>query len=111
MESFYTAHNTEHHHFYLIHLLNNFVSVFEAMYSGPYTQFFLGCRIVYTAETDTTDDKAIMVNGIYSKKPIIFKGHINRDFHNVNYDDRSNVEYDEFDDDERRQIVLNGDIV
>ena len=51
-----------------------------------------------------------MVNGVYTKRPVIFKGNINRDFHNVNYEDQSNVEYYD-DDDETRQIVPNGDIV
>ena len=62
------------------------------------------CRIIYTADSETTDDKAVMVNGLYRKIPVPFKGNMNRDFENVNYDDQKNVEYDE-DDDERRPVI------
>lgn len=72
---------------------------------------FLGCRILYTVDPETTDDKAVMVNGVYDKRPAIFKGNFNKDFHNINYEDRNNEEYDELDDDDRRQIVVTGDIV
>lgn len=61
-----------------------------------------------------SDDKAIIVseNGIYSKRTKIFKGHVNRQFDNVNYmEHHENVEYDEYDDDETRPVVANGDIV
>ena len=51
-------------------------------------------------------------NGIYSKRTKIFKGNVNRQFDNVNYmEHHENVEYDEYDDDETRPVVANGDIV
>lgn len=83
------------------------------------TSFFFrfAFRILYqTADNETTDDKAIIVtgtNGIY-KRPAVFKGNVNRDFHNINFvEDHKNVEYDEEDDDEMRPVipVQNGDIV
>lgn len=75
------------------------------------TRISLGYRIVYTAETETTDDKAKMVNGLYTKRPVIFRGNINGDFHNINYEIQNTDEYYGDDDDETRQIVPNGDIV
>ena len=59
------------------------------------------------------DDKAVMVNGIYDKRTAVFKGNINRDFANVNYEDQKDAECDELDDDETRPVipVSNGDIV
>lgn len=80
--------------------------------------FRFSFRILYqTADNETTDDKAIIVsgpNGVYTKRPAIFKGNVNRDFHNINFvEDHKNVEYDEEDDDEMRPVipVQNGDIV
>lgn len=54
-----------------------------------------------------------MVNSKQSKRAVIFKGNINRDFDNVNYDDHKTEEYDEDDDDERRPVIplSDGDIV
>ena len=53
----------------------------------------------------------MMVKGAYDKRPAIFKGNLNKDFHNINYEVQNHEEYDELDDDDRRQIVVNGDIV
>ncbi|KAL9950454.1 hypothetical protein ACROYT_G042950 [Oculina patagonica] len=73
-------------------------------------------EILYqTADNETTDDKAIIVNGmngVYNKP--VFKGNANRHFENINFDeDHKNVEYDEEDDDERSPVIAvqNGDIV
>lgn len=60
------------------------------------------------------DDKAIIVkpDGVYTKRPAIFKGNLNRNFNNVNYmEGQGSVEYDEDDDDETRPVVLKEDIV
>ena len=46
----------------------------------------------------------MMVNSKQSKRAVIFKGNINRDFDNINYDDQKTEEYDE-DDDERRPVI------
>ena len=77
--------------------------------------FFLISRIHYTADQDIPDDKAIIVkpeDGVYTKRPAIFKGNLNRNFNNVNYmEGRGSVEYDEDDDDEASPVVRNGDIV
>ena len=53
-----------------------------------------------------------MVNSKQSKRAVIFKGNINRDFNNINYDYQDTEEYDE-DDDERRPVIplSDGDIV
>ena len=53
-----------------------------------------------------------MVNSKQSKRAVIFKRNINRDFNNINYDDQKTEEYDE-DDDERRPVipVSDGDMV
>ena len=77
---------------------------------------FLFCyRILYqTADNETSDDKAIIVNGmdgVYNKRPAVFKGNTNRNFDNVNFEDHKNVEYDEDNDDERSPVITNGDIV
>ena len=54
----------------------------------------------------------MMVNSKQSKRAVIFKGNINRDFDNINYDDQKTEEYDEDDDDRRPVIPLSdGDIV
>ena len=45
-----------------------------------------------------------MVDGVSDKKVDFFKGGINGNFNNVNYDDHNSMEDDE-DDDERRQII------
>lgn len=72
-------------------------------------------EIHYTADQDIPDDKAIIVkpeDGVYTKRPAIFKGNLNRNFNNVNYmEGRGSVEYDEDDDDETSPVVRNGDIV
>lgn len=71
-------------------------------------------EIHYTADQDVPDDKAIIVkpDGVYTKRPAIFKGNLNRNFHNVNYmEGQGSVEYDEDDDDETRPVVLKEDIV
>ena len=55
-----------------------------------------------------------MVNGVYDKRPAIFKGNVNRDFANINYEDQKSVEYQEVDDDDKIHLVTavaNGDIV
>ena len=54
----------------------------------------------------------MMVNSKQSKRAVIFKGNINRDFDKINYDDQKTEEYDD-DDDERRPVnrVSDGDIV
>ena len=54
----------------------------------------------------------MMVNSKQSKRAVIFKGNINRDFDNINYDDQKTEEYDE-DDDERRPVIpfSDGDMV
>ena len=69
-------------------------------------------RIVYTVDNEPTNDKAMMVNSKQSKRAVIFKGNINRDFDNINYDDQKTEEYDE-DDDERRPVIplSDGDII
>ena len=46
----------------------------------------------------------MMVNSKQSKRAVIFKGNINRDFDNINYDDQKTEEYDE-DNDERRPVI------
>lgn len=80
--------------------------------------FYFACRILYqTADNETTDDKAIIVNrmnGVYNKRPAVFKGNANSHFENINFDeDHKNVEYEEDDDDDRSPIIAvqNGDIV
>ena len=67
---------------------------------------------LYTDDNETTDNKAMKVNGKHSKRAVIFKGNLNRDFENINYDDQKTEEYDE-DDDERRPVIplSDGDIV
>ncbi|XP_068726742.1 very low-density lipoprotein receptor-like isoform X2 [Montipora capricornis] len=66
-------------------------------------------QIVYT--TEPADDKVVMVDNVRNKKFDFFKGNVNRDFGNVNYEDHKNVE-DDYDDDERRYIISNqADIV
>ena len=54
----------------------------------------------------------MMVNSKQSKRAVIFKGNINRDFNNINYDDQKTEEYDEDDDESWPVIPLSdGDIV
>ena len=57
-------------------------------------------RYMQTHNLEPTNDKAVMVNSKQSKRAVIFKGNISRDFDNINYDDQKTEEYDE-DDDER----------
>ena len=45
-----------------------------------------------------------MVTSKQSKRAVTFKGNINRDFDNINYDGQKTEEYDE-DDDERRPVI------
>ena len=53
-----------------------------------------------------------MVNSKQSKRAVIFKGNISRDFDNINYDDQKTEEYDEDDDESWPVIPLSdGDIV
>lgn len=74
-------------------------------------------RILYTADTENvTDDKAIIVNGVngvYNKRPVIYRA--NGHFDNVNFiADRKSVECDDDDEDDERSPVIavqNGDIV
>ena len=70
------------------------------------------CRIVYTADTESTDDKATILKSIYTR-PATSKGNANRHFDNINYEEHKHVEYDEDNDDERSPViaVVDGDIV
>lgn len=72
------------------------------------------CRIVYTVDNETADDKATILKSVYNKRPAVGKGNVNRHFENINYtEEHKHVEYDEDDDDERSPViaVANGDIV
>ena len=74
--------------------------------------FLFSCRIVYTAENETADDKATILKRVYNT-PGANKGNANRHFDNINYEEHKHVEYEEDDDDERSPViaVVNGDIV
>lgn len=70
------------------------------------------CRIVYTADSETTDDRATILKSVYSR-PAASKGNVNRHFDNINYEGHKHVEYDDDDHDERSPViaVVDGDIV